>query len=175
MDGSFERDASDIPFKALSHKSPTLHEKTCSNVSWSCLQKGHNRFCAYLFLTSMHKFFWQVCTTNFKRIPITSLSITSQNNLLLSTLILFVVYLYTFVSLYSPRDHNENKVYHWPVLCHPCHRIFSCIVFLCSFFQLAFHDDFNVTGSLSFFSTVTLFFCWRINTHWLTHSLEVNL
>ena len=27
-------------------------------------------------------------------------------------LILFVVYLYTFVSLYSPRDHNENKVYH---------------------------------------------------------------
>ena len=49
---------------------------------------------------------------NLKRIPITPLSITSQNNLLLSTLILFVVYLYTFVSLYSPRDHNENKVYH---------------------------------------------------------------
>ena len=54
MDGSFERDVSDIPFKELSHKSPTLHEKTCSNVSWSCLQKGHNRFCAYLKKSSKY-------------------------------------------------------------------------------------------------------------------------
>ena len=114
-------------------------------------------------------------STNFKRIPITSLSITSQNNLLFSILILFVVYRYTFVSLYSPRDHNENKVYHWPVLCHPCHRIFSSIVFLCSFFQLALYDDFNVTGAylsfFFFFTTVTLFCCWQINIYLRTYLL----
>ena len=38
------------------------------------------------------------------------------------------------------------------------------------FFHLAFYDDLNVTGGLSFvFSTVTLFFCWQINTHLLTY------
>ena len=25
--------------------------------------------------------------------------------------------------LFSQRDHNENKVYFWPVLCYPCHSI----------------------------------------------------
>ena len=52
MDASFEGDVSDIPFKELSHKSPTLHEKVCSNVSWPYLQKGHDKFCAYFFLSS---------------------------------------------------------------------------------------------------------------------------
>ena len=55
MDASFERDVSDISFKELLHQSPTLHEKTCSNVSWSCLQKGHNRSCAYFFLKLIFK------------------------------------------------------------------------------------------------------------------------
>ena len=50
MAASFERDVSDIPFKELSNQSPTLDEKTCLNVSWSCLQKGHSRSCACILL-----------------------------------------------------------------------------------------------------------------------------
>ena len=34
--------------------------------------------------------------------------------------------------------------------------IFSSIVFLCSFFQLAFYDDFNVTGAYLFFFSFLL-------------------
>ena len=28
-----------------------------------------------------------------------------------------------FCFLFSQRDHNENKVYFWPVVCYPCHSI----------------------------------------------------
>ena len=46
-------------------------------------------------------------------------------NLLYVTYLHDVLYVCTtsICFLFSQRDHNENKVYFWPVLCYPCHSI----------------------------------------------------
>ena len=59
-------------------------------------------------------------STNCKRIPMTCVSITSQNYLIYIFIFIFYIIIIFIIhgvsvylcSSYSPRDHNENKVYH---------------------------------------------------------------
>ena len=46
--------------------------------------------------------------------------------------------------------------------------VFLAVLFSNVHVLVNFYDDFGVTVSLSFFSTVTLFFCWQGNTYLLS-------